>query len=219
MDSSLSIRVLLVDDHTILRQGLRHILGQETDISVVGEAGSGLQAVRLAERLNPDVVVMDIAMPELNGIDATSQIVRQCAGIGVLILSMFSDERYVLRSVRAGARGYLTKDTVEHDLIRAIHAVHASQSFFSPAISKIILDNYKRVLNKQFVDDRSECLSDREKQIYQLLAEGRSNKEIAATLYLSIHTVETHRSKIMEKLGVHSLAELVLSAVRRGIVG
>jgi DNA-binding NarL/FixJ family response regulator len=210
--------VLLADDHTILRQGLKHILGRETGISVVGEAGSGLQAVRLAEKLNPNVVVMDIAMPELNGVDATSQIVQRDSAIGVLILSMFSDERYVLRTVRAGARGYLSKDSVEHDLIQAIHAVYAGQSFFSPAISKIILDNYKRELNKQFLDDRSERLSDRERQIYQLLAEGKSNKEIATTLYLSLHTVETHRFKVMEKLGVHSLAELVLSAVRRGIV-
>lgn len=214
----MSIRVLLADDHSILRSGIRHILSTEPEFSVVGEAASGLEAIRLVEQTHPNVVVMDIAMPELNGVDATAQIVRSDPTTGVLILSMFSDERYVLRSVRAGARGYLLKDALEHELIQAIKAVYAGQSYFSPAISKILLENYKREIKKQVVEDRSECLTERERQIYQLLAEGKSNKDIAAALFLSLHTVETHRFNVMEKLGVHSLAELVLSAVRRGIV-
>lgn len=212
------IRVLLVDDHTILRQGLRHILMQSPDFEVVAEASSGVQAVEQAAKLKPDVAIMDIAMKELNGIEATRQLLRTSPGTAVLVLSMYSDEPYVIKATRAGARGYLLKETVEEDLLQAVRAVHSGQTYFSPLIAKILLEGYARGLNGKDVDDRYDLLTTRERQIYQLLAEGKSNKELAHMLNLSVHTVETHRIRIMEKMDVHSAAELVLSAVRRGLV-
>jgi len=209
---------MLADDHTILRQGLRRIIEADSELTVVAEAGSGAEAITLAELHRPDVAVMDIAMKELNGIEATMQIQRRSPDTAVLILSMFSDDRYVMRAVKAGARGYLLKDSVEDDLLKAIRATHAGHSYFSPQIARTLLDAYARGLNTQEVEDRYELLTTRERQIYQLLAEGRSNKEIAQLLELSLHTVETHRVRIMEKMDVHSAAELVLSAVRRGLI-
>jgi DNA-binding NarL/FixJ family response regulator len=185
---------------------------------VVAEASSGIEAVELAQKFQPDVAVVDVAMKELNGIEATAQILRHSPDTAVLMLSMYSDERYVLRSVKAGARGYLLKDSVEEDLIRAIQLVERGTAFFSPAVARIFQDGFTRLRNLQEVNDRYELLTERERQIYQLLAEGNSNKEIANRLGLSLHTVETHRSRIMEKMGLHSTAELVLSAVRRGLV-
>jgi two-component system, NarL family, response regulator NreC len=212
------IRVMLADDHTLLRQGLRRIIESDTELVVVAEASSGAEAVQLAEQHRPDVIVMDIAMKELNGIEAASQIQKCLPETAILILSMFSDERYIMRAVKAGARGYLLKDSVEEDLLKAIRSTHAGHSFFSPLIARTLLDGYARGLNSRDVEDRFELLTIRERQIYQLLAEGRGNKEIAQNLGLSLHTVETHRVRIMEKMDVHSAAELVLSAVRRGIV-
>jgi len=212
------IRVMLADDHTLLRQGLRRIIESDTELVVVAEASSGAEAVQLAEQHRPDVVVMDIAMKELNGIEAASQIQKCSPDTAILILSMFSDERYIMRAVKAGARGYLLKDSVEEDLLKAIRSTHAGHSFFSPLIARTLLDGYARGLHSHDVEDRFELLTIRERQIYQLLAEGRGNKEIAQNLGLSLHTVETHRVRIMEKMDVHSAAELVLSAVRRGIV-
>lgn len=214
----MAIRILLADDHNLFRQGLRRILENQPDLEVIAEAASGLQAIDLARDHQPDVAIMDIAMNELNGIEATSQLLRHSPRTAVLILSMYSDERYVVRGVRAGARGYLLKDTVEEELVRAVHLVHAGQAFFSPAVSRILHDAHTRDVLGQKVDDRYELLTERERQLYHMLAEGQSNKEIAARLGLSLHTVETHRTRIMEKLGVHSIAELVLSAVRRGLV-
>lgn len=214
----MAIRVMLVDDHTILRQGIKRILESDSGVTVIAEAGSGLQAVEEIGKWLPDVVVMDIGMKDLNGIDATAQIQKRSPRTAVLILSMFSDERYVFRAVRAGARGYLLKDTVEEDLVKAIYSVHTGQSFFSPAISRILLEGYSRELHGQKVEDRYELLTERERQVFQMLAEGKTNKEVAAMLNLSLHTVETHRLRLMEKLDVHSAAELVLSAVRRGLV-
>jgi len=211
----MSIRVLLADDHTLLRQGIRRILDTDPEFEVVAEASSGMQALDLAERFNPDVAIVDIAMKELNGIEATAQMPRRSPNTKVLILSMYGDERYVTRAVKNGALGYLLKDSVEEDLLQAIRAVHAGQSFFSPAVARTLADNYKL---QRDVDDRYELLTTRERQIYQLLAEGKANKEIANMLNLSLHTVETHRIHVMDKLGVHSAAELVLSAVRRGLV-
>jgi DNA-binding NarL/FixJ family response regulator len=212
------IRVMLADDHTLLRQGLRRIIESDPELTVVAEASSGAQAMELAEQHRPDVAVMDIAMKELNGIDAAAQIQRRSPETAILILSMFSDDRYVMRAVKAGARGYLLKDSVEDDLLKAIRATHAGHSYFSPQIARTLLDGYARGLNTHDVEDRYELLTLRERQIYQLLAEGRGNKEIAQHLNLSLHTVETHRVRIMEKLDVHSAAELVLSAVRRGLI-
>lgn len=212
------IRILIADDHTILRQGLRRILTQAPDFEVVGEASSGVEAVEQATLLKPDVVIMDIAMKELNGIEATRQIARSSPHTAVLVLSMYSDEPYVIRATRAGARGYLLKDSIEEDLLQAIRVAHTGQPFFSPLIAKILLEGYTRGSNGKQVDDRYDLLTPRERQVYQLLAEGKSNKELAHMLNISVHTVETHRIRVMEKMDVHSAAELVLSAVRRGLV-
>jgi two-component system, NarL family, response regulator NreC len=212
------MRILIGDDHTLVRQGLRKILEEQPDWEVVAQASDGREAVRLALAVQPDVAILDIGMPLLNGIDATRQIVRRLPAIAVLILSMHSEEAYITQALKAGARGYLLKDSVEEDLLKAIRSTHAGHSFFSPLIARTLLDGYARGLNSRDVEDRFELLTIRERQIYQLLAEGRGNKEIAQNLGLSLHTVETHRVRIMEKMDVHSAAELVLSAVRRGIV-
>ena len=212
------IRTLLVDDHHLFRQGLLRILQTQPDIQVVAEAASGLEAIEMAKLHLPDVAIVDIAMKELNGIEATSQMLRYSPKTAVLILSMYSDERYVMRAVRAGARGYILKDTLEEGLVEAIRLLHQGQPYFSPSVAKIFHAAHARDVLERKVDDRYELLTDRERQLYHLLAEGQSNKEIAARLGLSLHTVETHRTRIMEKLGVHSIAELVLGAVRRGLI-
>lgn len=214
----MSTRILLADDHTLMRQGLRQILEQHEDLAVVAEASSGLEAVELARKHQPDVAIVDIAMKELNGIEATAQILKCSPATVVLILSMYSDERYVVRAVKAGARGYLLKNSAADELVRAVQLVQKGQAFFSSAVARVFQNGYTRLKNTQQVDDRYELLTDRERHVYHLLAEGNSNKDIANRLGLSLHTVETHRSRIMEKLDVHSTAELVLSAVRRGLV-
>jgi DNA-binding NarL/FixJ family response regulator len=213
-----SIRILLADDHNLFRQGLRRIIESQEGLEVIAEAGSGLEAIDLAKLHQPDVAIVDIAMKELNGIEATSQLLRHSPKTAVLILSMYSDERYVMRAVRAGARGFVLKDTLEEGLIQAIHVLHGGQPFFSPSVARLFQDAHMRDVKEKRVDDRYELLTDRERQLYHLLAEGQSNKEIASRLGLSLHTVETHRTRIMEKLGVHSIAELVLGAVRRGLI-
>jgi DNA-binding NarL/FixJ family response regulator len=212
------VRVLLADDHTLMRQGLRHILESHSDFDIVAEASSGIEAVEAARLHKPDVAIVDVAMKELNGIEATSQILKHSPHTAVLMLSMYSDERYVLRAVKAGARGYVLKNSAGEELIHAIATVQRGQAFFSPAVGEIFQNGYARLKDLADVSDRFESLTDRERQVYQLLAEGNSNKEIAGRLNLSLHTVETHRWRIMEKLDVHSTAELVLSAVRRGMV-
>jgi two-component system response regulator NreC len=214
----MSLRILLADDHNLFRQGVRRILETQPGMQVVAEASSGLQAIDMAREHQPDVAIVDIAMKELNGIEATAQLLRQSPRTAVLILSMYSDERYVMRAVRSGARGYLLKDTVEEGLIEAVQHVAQGQAFFSPSIARILQEAHSRDLQGQKVDDRYELLTERERQLYHMLAEGQSNKEIASRLSLSLHTVETHRTRIMEKMGVHSIAALVLGAVRRGIV-
>ena len=211
------IRILIADDHGIIRKGLRLQLEQHSDFEVVGEATEGREAVRMAEELVPDVVIMDIAMPNLNGIQATTQLVKKNPQIGVIILSMYSDEAYVTRAIRAGASGYLLKDSADTDLIKGITAVAQGKSFFSPAAARVIVDNYARPAATG-VADRFESLSEREREVFQLVAEGYSNKEVAELLHISPATVETHRAHVMEKLDLHSTAELVLSAVRRGMV-
>ena len=211
-------RILLADDHTLMRQGLRHILESRDEFDIVAEASSGMEAIEAARQHKPDVAVIDVAMKEMNGIEATSQILKYSPNTAVLILSMYSDERYVLRAVKAGARGYLLKNSAGDELIEAIHAVEKGQAFFSPAVAEIFHDGLARLKDLSKAQDRFDLLTDRERQIYQLLAEGNSNKDIANRLNLSLHTVETHRWRIMEKLDLHSTAELVLSAVRRGVV-
>jgi DNA-binding NarL/FixJ family response regulator len=214
----MAITILLADDHAILRQGLRRILESYPDFTVVAEAASGLQAVELAREHQPDVAIVDIGMPGLNGIEATAQILRRAPRTAILILSMHNDERYITRALRAGARGYLLKDSVEEDLVQAIQAACEGRQFFSPQVLRLLETRQVWIPAGEKVEDRYELLTERERQIYQLLAEGKANKDIAALLGLSLHTVETHRTRIMEKLDVHSAAELVLSAVRRGLV-
>jgi DNA-binding NarL/FixJ family response regulator len=212
------LRILLADDHTIVRQGVRKILEEHPDWEVVGEAANGRDAVRLALDLAPDIALMDIGMPLLNGIEATRQIARRAAGVSVVILSMHSDEAYIAQVLQAGARGYLLKDSADEDLIRALTAVGQGKSFFSPAVAKVMLDDYVRRMTERGIVDRYESLSEREREVFQLIAEGRSNKEIADLLNVSSSTVETHRGHIMEKLDVHSAVELVLYAVRKGLI-
>ncbi len=213
-----SLRILLADDHTLVRQGLRKILESQPGWEVVGEAGDGRDAVQYALDLQPDVIVMDIAMPRLNGIEALQQIERRSPDTRVLALSMYADEAYVTRAVKAGAHGYLLKDSADADLIQAVTALSEGKSFFSPAVAKVLLDEYVRQLTERGIEDRFETLSEREREVFQLIAEGHSNKEVATLLHISPTTVETHRAHIMEKLDLHSTADIVLCAVRKGIV-
>ena len=212
------LRILLGDDHTIVRQGLRKILEDQPEWEVVAEAADGREAVRQALAVHPDVAVLDIGMPLLSGIEATRQILRRIPDLAILILSMHSDEAFITPALQAGARGYLLKDSADTDLIRGVTAVAAGKSFFSPIAAKVMLDDYLRHLAKKGIVDRYEALSEREREVFQLVAEGRSNKEVADLLAISVATVETHRAHILQKLDVHSTAELVLYAVRRGVV-
>ena len=212
------IRILLADDHSLVRKGLRLLLERAPGLEVAGEAADGREAVHLAETLGPDIVIMDIAMPQWNGIDATARIVKQNPRIGVIILSMHSDESYLMRALTAGAKGYLLKDSAEEDLLRAVQAVAQGRPFFSPVIAQTLLEDYVRQLQQRGLQDTYELLTDREKQILQLLAEGKSNKEVATLLDLSPYTVETHRTHLMQKLNLHNTAEIVLYAVRKKII-
>jgi two-component system, NarL family, response regulator NreC len=217
----MSTRVIIVDDHALIRQGIRALLASDSSVNIVGEAADGLEAVELAEKLRPDIAVIDLSMKNLNGIDATAQITRRLPGTSVIVLSMFSDERYVNRAVRAGAKAYVVKDSAEEDLVRAIRALQEGQTYLSPAVAKLLLDAYARNLTGKNpdVEDRYGLLTDREREIFQMLAEGNSNKAIASSFGLSVHTVETHRIRLMKKLDVHNTAELVLYAVGLGLVG
>ena len=212
------VRIVLADDHTVMRYGLRLLLELQPNLKVVGEAADGRQAVALSESANPDVVIMDIGMPNLNGIEAARQIVSHNPRTAIAILSMHSDESYVIRALKAGARAYLLKDSAEADLLAAVRALSEGKSFFSPAISRILVEDYMRQLERQGAEDTYELLTNREREILQLLAEGRTNKEVAAMLYLSLYTVETHRTHILQKLNLHNVPELILYAVRKGII-
>lgn len=213
-----NLRILLGDDHTLVRQGLRKILETRPDWEVVAEAGDGREAVRQAHALHPNVVVIDIGMPLLNGIEATRQIVRRLPDVRVLILSMHSHEAYITQALQAGARGYLLKDSADTDLIRGVAEIAAGRSFFSSAVAKVMLDDYVRHLAEKGIVDRYDALSEREREVFQLVAEGHSNKEIADILSVSPATVETHRAHIFQKLDLHNTAEVVLYAVRRGVI-
>jgi len=212
------IRLLLADDHEVVRKGLRLLLEQQEGIEVVGEAADGRDAVRLTEELKPDIVIMDIGMPQLNGIDAAARIVHRDPRVGVVILSMHSDEGYIIRSLSAGAKGYLLKDSAEEDLVQAVRTVASGRPFFSPKITQTLLDDYVRQLRQKGLKDSYDLLTEREKEVLQLLAEGKSNKEVAGILDLSVYTVETHRTNLMQKLGLHNTAEIVLYAVRKKII-
>jgi two-component system, NarL family, response regulator NreC len=212
------LRIFLGDDHQLLRQGLRKILEEQPDWEVVGEADDGRESVRQILLLQPHVAILDIGMPQLNGIEAAAQIARKAPGVRVLILSMYLNEAYVTRALQAGAAGYLLKDSADTDLRAGVTAVAAGKSFFSPAVAKIMLDDYVRHLADKGIGDRFEALSEREREIFQLIAEGHSNKEVATLLSVSPSTIETHRGHILQKLDLHSTAELVLYAVRRGVI-
>ena len=211
-------RIILADDHAVMRTGLRLVLERQQDFEVIGEASDGREAVALTQKLQPDVLVMDIGMPNLNGIEAARQIAAAAPQVAVVILSMHSDESYVLRALKAGAKAYLLKESAESDLISAIRAVAAGKAYFSPAVSRMLVEDYVRQLQDREIEDSYELLTTREREILQLIAEGKSNKEIAATLNLSLYTVETHRGNLMEKLGLHTVPELILYAVRKGVI-
>jgi len=213
-----SIRIVLADDHTILRRGLRLVLEREPDFAVIGEAGNGRDAIDLVIRENPDVVILDIAMPLLNGIEAAKRIHEERLRTAVVILSMHSDEGYILKALRSGARGYLLKDSAETDLIQAIRAVNAGKAFFSPAVSKVLADDYIRQIQQQGVEDPYDLLTPRERELLQLIGELKSTKDIANLLGVSPHTVDTHRAHLMQKMNVHSIPELILYAMRKGLI-
>jgi two-component system, NarL family, response regulator NreC len=212
------IRILLSDDHTVLRDGLRALLEREPDMTVVGEAADGRESVRLAEEDNPDVVVMDLAMPNMNGMEATRRILARHPQIGVVVLSMHQDESYVLGSLNAGAKGYLLKDSMRAEVVQAIRAVYQGRSFLTRKVAQILREDYITQLEQRGLEDRCDLLSDRERESLQLIAEGRANKEVATLLNISITTVETHRAHILQKLGIHSVPELILYAVRKAII-
>jgi DNA-binding NarL/FixJ family response regulator len=211
-------RILLADDHAVLRQGLRRILEDRQDWKVVGEAANGRDAVAAAEQLRPDVAVLDIAMPLLNGLEASRQITRRVAGTRVLILSMHTDEAYIVQAVQAGARGYVLKESAGAEIVQAIAALQSGKTFFSPAVAEVMLDDYLRSLTRRGITDRYEALSEREREVLQLVAEGRSTKEISELLSISVATVETHRAHILQKLDLKNTAGVVLFAARRGII-
>jgi two-component system response regulator NreC len=212
------IRILIADDHVIIRSGLRLLLEQQPDFKVVAEANDGREALQMVSKYHPEVAILDIGMPQLNGIEATRQIVAEEPSTQVVILSMHADEGYVLRALKAGAKAYIVKNSAEADLIRAVRSVAEGKSFFSPVISKMLLEDYVRQVREKKVEDSYDLLTPREREVLQLVAEGRSNKDVANILNLSLHTVETHRGNILEKLGLHGVPELILYAVRKGII-
>ena len=206
-------RILLADDHAVVRQGFKMLLGAQPDMEIVGEASNGREAVEAAETLRPDVVVMDVAMPELNGIEATRRLAASAPHARVIALSMHKDSVYVREILRAGARGYLLKDSGAEDLVSAIRAVARGESYLSPAVSNAVLDDYRK-----HVTNPIDLLTSREREVLQMLAEGKTNKEIAGVLNLSVYTVDAHRGRIMEKLNLHSINDLVRFAVRNGVI-
>jgi DNA-binding NarL/FixJ family response regulator len=207
------LRILLADDHAVVRQGFSRILASHSDMEVIGEAGNGREAIELAEELKPDVVVMDVSMPELNGIEATRRLMKASPRIRVLALSMHKDSVYVREILRAGAQGYLLKDASDDDLLTAVRAIGQGQGYISPGVSEAVLSDYRR-----HVSDPIDLLTSREREVLQLIAEGKTNKEIAASLNLSIYTVDAHRGRIMEKLNLHSSGEIVRFAMRNGLI-
>jgi two-component system, NarL family, response regulator NreC len=210
---SKKFRILLADDHSVVRQGFRLILENQPDMEVVGEASNGREAVTVAESLQPDVVIMDVTMPELNGIEATRRIGELSPRTRVLALSMHKDSVYVREILRAGAKGYLLKDAAGNDLLAAVRAVARGEAYLSPAVSDAVLTDYRK-----HVTNPIDLLTSREREVLQMIAEGKTNKEIANSLQLSVYTVEAHRGRIMEKLNLHSTGELVRFALRNGLI-
>ena len=214
----MSLRILIADDHTVVRDGLRAVLEQQPDLRVVAEACDGRECVRLAEEKSPDVVIMDIAMPNMNGMEATRRIVASNPRIGVVVLSMHQDESYVLGALKAGAKAYILKDSARTDVIDAVRATSRGESYLTRKISRMLQEDYVLDMQSRGVGDSYDMLTDREREVLQLVAEGKANKEVAALLHISLTTVETHRAHILQKLGLHSVPELILYAMRRGII-
>jgi DNA-binding NarL/FixJ family response regulator len=212
------IRILLADDHTMVRDGLRALLEPQQDLVIVAEAADGRECIQQAEQHSPDVVLMDIAMPKMNGIEATRRILAVSPSTGVVILSMHQDESYILQSLKAGAKGYLLKDSPREDIVEAIRAVASGRAFLSRKVSRMLQEDHIQELRSKDLDDTFDLLTDREREILQLLAEGRANKEVAAFLNISPTTVETHRGHILRKLSLHGTADLILYAVRKKII-
>lgn len=212
------MRVLLADDHGIVRRGLRSLLESERELSIVAEAADGLEALRLCEEHTPDTLIVDIGMPKMNGIEVAARVQKLTRAPRVIILSMHADESYILRALAAGARAYLLKDATDEDLLPAVRSVAAGKPFFSGAVTAVLVEDYMRRLQARGLTDSYHLLTDREKEVLQLLAEGRSNKEVATELDLGLSTVETHRANLMLKLNLHNTAEIVLYAVRKGII-
>jgi RNA polymerase sigma factor (sigma-70 family) len=212
------MRIVLADDHTILRKGLRLLLERERDFQIVGEASNGREALDAVEQTRPELAIMDIGMPILNGIEATKRMCAAYPNTSIIILSVHADEAYILRALKAGARGYLLKDSAEADLIQAVRAVGAGKAFFSPAVSKVLADDYLRQIRQQGVEDAYDLLTARERELLQLIVELKPTREIAELLGVSAHTVDKHRGNLMQKLNVHSIPELILYAVRRGVI-
>jgi DNA-binding NarL/FixJ family response regulator len=212
------LRVLLADDHGIVRRGLRSLLEAHPDIKVVGEAADGLEALRLCEEQKPDVVVLDIGMSKLNGIEVAARVQKLPSPPHVIILSMHADESYIIRALAAGARAYLVKDATDEDLLPALRAAASGKPFFSPSVTAVLVEDYVGQLRTRGLTDSFHLLTDREREVLQLLAEGRSNKDVAALLDVGLSTVETHRANLMQKLNLHNTAEIVLYAVRKGII-
>jgi DNA-binding NarL/FixJ family response regulator len=212
------LRVLLADDHGIVRRGLRSLLETEPGLEVVGEAADGLEALRLCTQHQPDILILDVAMPLLNGIEVAARAQKLERPPKIIMLSMHSDESYVLRALAAGASAYLLKDATDEDLLPAMRAIAAGKPYFSPSVTALLVEDYIRQLQARGLTDSYHLLTDREKQVLQLLAEGRSNKEVAALLDVGLSTVETHRGNLMQKLGLHNTAEIVLYAVRKRLI-
>jgi two-component system response regulator NreC len=210
------VRIILADDHAVMRSGLRVLLERVADFEVVGEAADGREAIDIAGKVRADVAVLDIGMPNLNGVEAARHV--SGTGTAVVMLSMHSDESYVLRALKAGARAYLLKESAEADLIAAIRAVHGGKAYFSPAVSRMLVEDYVHQLRDRNIEDSYDLLTPCEREILQLVAEGKSSKDIANVLNLSVYTVDTHRSNIMDKLNLHTVPELILYAVRKGVI-
>jgi DNA-binding NarL/FixJ family response regulator len=213
----MTIKVVLVDDHTMVRSGVKALLEGSPGIQVIGEASDGREAVKLAGKLNPDVVVLDVAMPKLNGIEAARQIKRNQPTCHVVMLSMHEDRQYIFEALRAGAGGYVLKDAAFSELVNALRTVTGGQTYLSPAVAGTVLEDYVNRARGDIAGNELEKLSGREREVLQLIAEGKSSPEIAKALHISIHTVDTHRRNIMEKLDVHNLAGLIKFAVRHGL--
>lgn len=212
------MRVLLADDHGIVRRGLRSLIESQSGLEIVGEASDGLEALRLCAEFRPDILILDVAMPKMNGIEVASRVQKLDRPPRVIVLSMHTDESYIIRALAAGARGYLLKDATDEDLLPAIRSVVSGKPYFSPAVTAVLMEDYVRQLQARGLTDTYHLLTSREREVLQLLAEGRSNKEVATLLDLGVSTVETHRANLMQKLNLHNTAEIVLYAVRKGII-